>query len=689
MSQDTRKDKRAKVVSLNVRYKSATVDEFIENHSHDVSKGGLFVKTPTPFPPGTLLKFEIRLAGDKSVISGVGRVVWKREPTQAGAEKPAGMGVKFIKIDDSSRAIIDRLITQKADAGSAYTSEAFVDEAVPIGHPSTLRGLTAATPVEPGPSPGPAPITAPAPTPGASPKLPVPPAATGPAAAGGPPPPAARNPAPGGTLAGPRPSNLPNVPAPNAAAPAAAASSKPAVAGALSAPKPLPRPLGAPSPSTNKPAPGAPAKAAAKPASEPKLGGPPRPPPSSPNLAGAAKPASEPRLGGPPRPPPSAPSLGGPPRPPPPQRKQTMMGMGVASTPPPPAAEGSLPATTPPPPHPATATGPVPAAKAAAEPMFPRLDPESGSEPLKDQTVMKQAAELLEEALKEAGGSLDEIGNNPLFQQTGEAASRRPGQVVAQQSGDTMVMSSPLPSGISPSSALGGGGSGGRDLGDSPLGIGASSPSQPLILDTPRSKAPVAAGAVSTRKLSDDLETAPSGKKKGGSGALIGLLFALLLVGGGVYAWQTGMLTGVSGGAKTPPSATTTAPPPASAPPSATASGPITAAATDAAPGVADAAPSAATTDAGTSPATSASASASAGSKPPPPPVVGGGGGARPVAPRPPRPPPTPAVTAEPTATATATATAEPPAPAPPPPAAPAPTPTAPPAPTMEPWAPQ
>ena len=61
MSQDTRKDKRAKVVSLNVRYKSATVDEFIENHSHDVSKGGLFVKTPTPFPPGTLLKFEIRL----------------------------------------------------------------------------------------------------------------------------------------------------------------------------------------------------------------------------------------------------------------------------------------------------------------------------------------------------------------------------------------------------------------------------------------------------------------------------------------------------------------------------------------------------------------------------------------------------------------------------------------------------
>src|SRR3954470_13456589 len=122
MSQDTRKDKRAKVVSLNVRYKSATVDEFIENHSHDVSKGGLFIKTPTPFPPGTLLKFEIRIAGDKAVIAGVGRVVWKREPTQSANERPAGMGVKFIKIDENSRTVIDKLIGVKSDAGSAYES---------------------------------------------------------------------------------------------------------------------------------------------------------------------------------------------------------------------------------------------------------------------------------------------------------------------------------------------------------------------------------------------------------------------------------------------------------------------------------------------------------------------------------------------------------------------------------------
>src|SRR5580704_9551232 len=124
MTQETRKDRRVKIVSLNVRYKSATVDEFIENHAHDVSRGGIYIKTASPFPPGTLLKFEIRLASDQAVIAGVGRVVWKREAPAPGGERPAGMGVKFIKIDEPSKTVIDKLVNTKPDAGSAFESEA-------------------------------------------------------------------------------------------------------------------------------------------------------------------------------------------------------------------------------------------------------------------------------------------------------------------------------------------------------------------------------------------------------------------------------------------------------------------------------------------------------------------------------------------------------------------------------------
>jgi uncharacterized protein (TIGR02266 family) len=139
MVQDTRKDPRAKVLTMTVRYKSATIDEFIEHHSHDVSRGGIFIKTPSPFPPGTLLKFEIRISEDKPVLGGVGRVVWKRDPPQATNERPAGMGVKFLKIDDASRGVIDRIITVKGDAPSEFESgggDGSAPEAAPAAAPA-------------------------------------------------------------------------------------------------------------------------------------------------------------------------------------------------------------------------------------------------------------------------------------------------------------------------------------------------------------------------------------------------------------------------------------------------------------------------------------------------------------------------------------------------------------------------
>ncbi len=128
MTQDTRKDPRGKVLSMTVRYKSATVEEFIEHHSHDVSSGGIFIKTSSPYPPGTLLKFEIRIQDEQTVLSGVGRVVWKREPDAAASDSPAGMGVKFIKIDDKSKSLITRLVAAHGGGPSAYDAGKPADE---------------------------------------------------------------------------------------------------------------------------------------------------------------------------------------------------------------------------------------------------------------------------------------------------------------------------------------------------------------------------------------------------------------------------------------------------------------------------------------------------------------------------------------------------------------------------------
>ncbi|MFO0683176.1 MAG: TIGR02266 family protein [Sandaracinus sp.] len=119
---DTRKDKRAPI-SLKVRFKSATVDEFIEQYSKDISKGGIFIKSnknSPPMPIGTLLKFEFQLKDESKLIQGVGRVVWKRELEGSSENDPAGMGIKFIKMDGESKSLVDQIVAGRGDTPGQY-----------------------------------------------------------------------------------------------------------------------------------------------------------------------------------------------------------------------------------------------------------------------------------------------------------------------------------------------------------------------------------------------------------------------------------------------------------------------------------------------------------------------------------------------------------------------------------------
>jgi len=110
---DTRKDRRAPM-SLKVRFKSATLDDFVEHYSHDISRGGIFIKSKKPMAIGTLLKFELQLEDQSRVIRGVGRVVWARDADEVGdTGVAAGMGIKFIKMDTESRGFVQRIADQR------------------------------------------------------------------------------------------------------------------------------------------------------------------------------------------------------------------------------------------------------------------------------------------------------------------------------------------------------------------------------------------------------------------------------------------------------------------------------------------------------------------------------------------------------------------------------------------------
>ena len=114
---DARKDRRT-LLSLKIRYKSATLEDFIERYSMDISGGGVFIKAKKPLAVGTLLKFEFVLQDQSTLIHGVGRVVWRREAAEATDDNPAGMGIKFIKMDPESRSIVQRIVDDRARPGA-------------------------------------------------------------------------------------------------------------------------------------------------------------------------------------------------------------------------------------------------------------------------------------------------------------------------------------------------------------------------------------------------------------------------------------------------------------------------------------------------------------------------------------------------------------------------------------------
>ena len=103
-----------KAVSLLLKLNHANIGEFSLKYATNISEGGLFIRSRDPKPVGTLLSFKVEIAGGVRVLQGTASVEWTRvEGDPAG---PAGMGVKFVELDDASRALVDRIVGKGAPA---------------------------------------------------------------------------------------------------------------------------------------------------------------------------------------------------------------------------------------------------------------------------------------------------------------------------------------------------------------------------------------------------------------------------------------------------------------------------------------------------------------------------------------------------------------------------------------------
>ncbi len=127
-----------KLLPLRLRLPYATEEEFIEKYGSNVARGGLFIATRAPKPEGTKLAFELLLADGTRLLRGEGAVV-KVQPE--GSSRP-GMTVRFIRLDASSKALIDRVLSRRkqgAAQGPATPGESPSPPEAPAVPPAPKR----------------------------------------------------------------------------------------------------------------------------------------------------------------------------------------------------------------------------------------------------------------------------------------------------------------------------------------------------------------------------------------------------------------------------------------------------------------------------------------------------------------------------------------------------------------------
>jgi uncharacterized protein (TIGR02266 family) len=98
-------------VPLRIRLPFATELEFIDRYGANVERGGIFIATRNPKPRGTEISFELVLKDGERLMRGEGVV---EEVRLGSAPGKGGMLVRFVRLDQRTKALIDR-VTAFAD----------------------------------------------------------------------------------------------------------------------------------------------------------------------------------------------------------------------------------------------------------------------------------------------------------------------------------------------------------------------------------------------------------------------------------------------------------------------------------------------------------------------------------------------------------------------------------------------
>ena len=129
-------------ITLRIKFKSASLDEFVARYGADVSPGGIFIRTKQPLAVGSLLRFDFSLADGSPLLAGLGTVVWVREPDQSRVGSIPGMGLRFDQLAPESQPTHQQILAAKAGRvdrplGTPAASPSVAPTARPPARPAT------------------------------------------------------------------------------------------------------------------------------------------------------------------------------------------------------------------------------------------------------------------------------------------------------------------------------------------------------------------------------------------------------------------------------------------------------------------------------------------------------------------------------------------------------------------------
>lgn len=110
---DNRRQDERFSVALKVTYPN--LKRFMVDFTKNVSRGGMFIRTKSPYDPGQQIDLSLHVPGLEGPVRIVARVVHNKLATEG--DEDSGIGVEFIEIDEKSREMLIAAVRQQAIKG--------------------------------------------------------------------------------------------------------------------------------------------------------------------------------------------------------------------------------------------------------------------------------------------------------------------------------------------------------------------------------------------------------------------------------------------------------------------------------------------------------------------------------------------------------------------------------------------